>query len=90
MDYIGVPEEAIRQYQRNGHRLLGAGAQAVSAGDMWALGSPGFAGLGLNHRPVPRHRPHAAVRPAARGRGVALADVAGRQLVAAAAARSTG
>ena len=42
MDYIGVPEQAIRQYQRNGHGLLGAGAQAVSAGDMWALGSPGL------------------------------------------------
>ena len=27
-------------YQRNGHSLLGAGAQAVSAGDMWALGAP--------------------------------------------------
>ena len=45
MDYIGVPEQAIRQYQRNGHSLLGAGAQAVSAADMWALGSPGFDGL---------------------------------------------
>ena len=53
MDYIGVPEQAIRQYQRNGHSLLGAGAQAVSAGDMWALGSPGFEGLGLNFDPFP-------------------------------------
>jgi spermidine dehydrogenase len=53
MDYIGVPEQAIRQYQRNGHSLLGAGAQAVSAGDMWALGAPGFEGLGLNFDPFP-------------------------------------
>ena len=53
MDYIGVPEQAIRQYQRNGHSLLGAGAQVVSAGDMWALGSPGFEGLGLNFDPFP-------------------------------------
>jgi spermidine dehydrogenase len=48
MEYIGVPEESIVFYQRNGHSLLGAGAQAVSAGDMWALGAPGFEGLGLN------------------------------------------
>jgi len=53
MDYIGVPEQAIRQFQRNGHSLLGAGAQAVSAGDMWALGSPGFEGLGLDPDPFP-------------------------------------
>ena len=57
MDYIGVPEQAIRQYQRNGHGLLGAGAQAVSAADMWALGSPGFDGLvggeGLAFTPFP-------------------------------------
>jgi len=53
MDYIGAPEQAIRQYQRNGHPLLGAGAQAVSAGDMWALGSPGFDGLGLTTDPFP-------------------------------------
>jgi spermidine dehydrogenase len=53
MDYIGAPEQAVRQYQRNGHGLLGAGAQAVSAGDMWALGAPGFEGLGLNLDPYP-------------------------------------
>ena len=53
MDYIGAPEQAIRQYQRNGHGLLGAGAQAVSAGDMWALGAPGFQGLDLDLDPYP-------------------------------------
>jgi spermidine dehydrogenase len=47
MDYIGAPEQAILQYQRNGHGLLGAGAQAVSAADMWMLGQAGFEGLGL-------------------------------------------
>ena len=53
MDYIGAPEQAIRQYQRNGHGLLGAGAQAVSAGDMWGLFAPGFQGLGLTDDPFP-------------------------------------
>jgi spermidine dehydrogenase len=48
MKYVGAPEQAVIQYQRLGHGLLGAGAQAVSAGDMWALGNPGFNGLGLN------------------------------------------
>jgi spermidine dehydrogenase len=53
MDYIGSPEKAILQYQRNGHGLLGAGAQAVSAGDMWALSAPGFQGLDLGNEPFP-------------------------------------
>ena len=48
MKYLGANEQAIIQYQRLGHGLLGAGAQAVSAGDMWALGNPGFDGLDLN------------------------------------------
>jgi spermidine dehydrogenase len=46
-DYVGVPEEATLWYQRNGHSLLGAGVQAISAGDAWALGQPGFDGLAL-------------------------------------------
>lgn len=46
--YMGASEQALIQYQRLGHSLLGAGAQAVSAADMWALGNPGFDGLGLN------------------------------------------
>jgi spermidine dehydrogenase len=53
MDYIGVPEEAIVWYQRNGHSLLGAGSQAVSAADMWALGDPGYEGLGLSFESFP-------------------------------------
>ena len=53
MDYIGAPEKAILQYQRSGHGLLGAGAQVVSAGDMWALGHPGFSGMGLDNEPFP-------------------------------------
>jgi spermidine dehydrogenase len=40
--YLGAPEEALLQYQRTSHGLLGAGIQAVSALDMWLLGSPGF------------------------------------------------
>ena len=46
-EYVGAPEEAIVQYQRSSHGLLGAGAQAVSAADCWMLGQPGFDGLGL-------------------------------------------
>ncbi len=46
-EYVGAPEEAIVQYQRSSHGLLGAGAQAVSAADCWMLGQPGFEGLGL-------------------------------------------
>lgn len=42
VDYLGAPEEALLQYQRTSHGLLGAGAQAVSALDMWLLGNPGF------------------------------------------------
>jgi spermidine dehydrogenase len=41
-EYLGAPEEAIVQYQRISHGLLGAGVQAVSALDMWLLGNPGF------------------------------------------------
>ncbi len=46
-NYLAAPEEAIIQYQRTSHGLLGAGVQATSASDMWLLGQPGFAGLGL-------------------------------------------
>lgn len=53
MDYLGVPEQATLWYQRNGHGLLGAGVQAVSAGDAWALGQAGFEGLGLNDDSFP-------------------------------------
>jgi spermidine dehydrogenase len=48
MDYVGVNEEATSYLQRTSHGLFGAGIQAVQAGDMWALGNPGFDGLGLN------------------------------------------
>lgn len=47
MDYLGAPEEAIVQYQRTTHGLIGVGAQAATAADVWLLGTPGFAGLGL-------------------------------------------
>ena len=48
LDYLGVTEEATGYLQRTSHGLFGAGIQAVQAGDMWALGNPGFDGLGLN------------------------------------------
>ncbi len=47
VDYFGATDQALLQYQRSSHSLLGAGAQAVSAADMWLLGEPGFAGLDL-------------------------------------------
>ena len=53
MDYVGVPEQSTLWYQRNGHSLLGAGVQAISAGDAWALGQAGFGGLGLNDDAFP-------------------------------------
>jgi spermidine dehydrogenase len=53
MEYVGAPEEALRQYQRSSHGLFGAGIQAVSAADMWALGSAGFAGVDIGEEPFP-------------------------------------
>ena len=54
LEYIGGPGlpadagQAILEYQRGSHGLLGAGAQATSAADNWLLGRPGFnAALGL-------------------------------------------
>src|SRR5262249_6639469 len=48
MDYVGVNEEATGWLQRSSHGLFAAGIQATQAGDSWALGQPGFDGLGLN------------------------------------------
>jgi spermidine dehydrogenase len=48
MDYVGVNEEATGYLQRTSHGLFAAGIQATQAGDSWALGQPGFDGLGLN------------------------------------------
>jgi spermidine dehydrogenase len=55
LDYIGGPDfsaadkaQALLEYQRGSHGLLGAGAQATSAADNWLLGRAGFsAALGL-------------------------------------------
>jgi spermidine dehydrogenase len=47
MDYLGAPEQAIREYQRGSHGLLGAGAQVVSAADCYMLGRPGFSAANL-------------------------------------------
>ena len=63
MDYVGAPEEAIVQYQRDSHGLLGAGAQAMSrrrhAG---CSASPASTASACPTRGahVPRHRAHAA------------------------------
>ena len=45
--YIGAGNEALSYLQRTSHGLFGAGIQAVQAADTWALGNPGFDGLGL-------------------------------------------
>lgn len=42
MDYLGAPKEAVQEYQRGSHGLLGAGAQCTSAVDNYMLGRPGF------------------------------------------------
>jgi spermidine dehydrogenase len=47
MDYLGAPVEAIQEYQRGSHGLLGAGAQATSAADNYMLGRPGFSAANL-------------------------------------------
>ena len=47
MDYLGAPEEAIAEYQRGSHGLLGAGAQVTSAIDNYMLGRPGFSAANL-------------------------------------------
>jgi spermidine dehydrogenase len=48
MDYVGANEEATGYLQRSSHGLFAAGIQATQAGDSWALGQPGFDGLGLS------------------------------------------
>lgn len=47
MDYLGAPSEAIIEYQRGSHGLLGAGAQVTSAADNYMLGRPGFSAANL-------------------------------------------
>lgn len=47
MRYLGAPAEAINEYQRGSHGLLGAGAQATSAADNFMLGRPGFSAANL-------------------------------------------
>ncbi len=47
MDYVGANDEAMREYQRGSHGLLGAGVQAVSAADCYMLGRPGFSAANL-------------------------------------------
>ena len=67
MKYVGRDRAGDHPVSAARPRPARAGAQAVSAGDMWALGQPR---LRRPHprlrRHLPRHRPHAAVRAAAR------------------------
>ena len=46
-DYLGAPAEAVIEYQRGSHGLLGAGAQCTSAADNFMLGRPGFSAANL-------------------------------------------
>jgi spermidine dehydrogenase len=52
-EYVGASEQAVSYLQRTSHGLFGAGIQATQAGDMWALGNPGFDGLGLEETIFP-------------------------------------
>jgi len=47
MQYLGAPAQAITEYQRGSHGLLGAGAQVTSAADNYMLGRPGFSPANL-------------------------------------------
>lgn len=47
VDYLGAPAEAVAEYQRGSHSLLGAGAQCTSACDNYMLGRPGFSAANL-------------------------------------------
>ncbi|GLW99082.1 NAD(P)-binding protein [Microtetraspora sp. NBRC 16547] len=49
----GVGDEAIEFLQRGTSGLWGVNIGAVSAGDAWAVGQPGFAGLKLAPTPFP-------------------------------------
>jgi spermidine dehydrogenase len=53
MDYVGISDEAAGYFQRNSHSLFAAGIHVTQAGDMWALGEPGFDGLGLTDEIFP-------------------------------------
>jgi spermidine dehydrogenase len=46
-EYLGAPEQAIIEYQRGSHGLLGAGAQCTGAADNYMLGRPGFSAANL-------------------------------------------
>ncbi|TCZ66923.1 NAD(P)/FAD-dependent oxidoreductase [Roseicella aquatilis] len=51
---LGVSDAALPFFQAMSHGEWGVGADAVSALDVWALGFPGFQGLGLEPGPAPR------------------------------------
>jgi len=51
---VKASPDVIPMYQTRPHGLYGIGADAVPALDCWALGYPGFTGLGLDRTPTGR------------------------------------
>ena len=51
LNIVKVQPEVVPFYQTRTHGLYGVGIDAVPALDCWALGFPGFAGLGLDRVP---------------------------------------
>ncbi len=52
-EHVGVGDEAIEFLARGTNGLWGVNVDAVAAGDAWAVGQPGFAGLKLAPTPFP-------------------------------------
>jgi spermidine dehydrogenase len=50
---VGAGDEAIRYVQRSTNGLWGVNVDRVAAADAFAVGQPGFAGLGLDKTPWP-------------------------------------
>jgi spermidine dehydrogenase len=59
-DVARLEPAAIAYYQQRTHGLWGVGIDAVPAIECWAIGLPGFAGLGLPNGPAPGMGPSAA------------------------------
>jgi spermidine dehydrogenase len=51
LNVVKVPAATIPYYQSKTHSLYGVGIDAVPALDCWAIGFPGFAGMGLDRTP---------------------------------------
>jgi len=54
LEVVKVDPQVVAFYQTRTHDLYGAGIDAISALDCWALEQPGFAGMQLERKPHPR------------------------------------